>query len=305
MIWILHSHYENISNRYEKDKISEELKKQDIEHINMDIKDIQFIFEKNNVKLFYKNEEIQAPDLVLNRIGATISTYAKYILTVLHNFNIRCFNPPEIINLCTDKVLSYSYFSSKGIDIPKSTVFVGDENVNVLRKYYDKFIMKEIFGRTGNGVFLVNNFDVFNNLMKVVKNIGKLTHPFIIQEFIGNKIGQDLRVLILGNKPAGLMKRMNANIVSNISSGGVGEKIELTEEIENICKKICDLLDNKLYIGSIDFLFEEDKLIFCEVNVNPGFQGYDKYTESNFAEQIASYLKKELERGQDGNAAVC
>jgi RimK family alpha-L-glutamate ligase len=305
MIWILYKSINSESHSYEKKRISEELEKQNIPYKNMDIYDIQFIVSVNNVKFYYKNEEIQVPSLVVNRIGATISPYAKYILSTLHNFGIKCYNTPEVINICTDKVLSYSYFSSKGIDIPKSSVFIKDDNIDILKNNFNKFIMKEIFGRTGNGVFLIKNFESLKRMIQVIKNIGRLNNPFIIQDFIDNKVGQDLRVLIIDNKPVGLMKRTNKSIVSNISSGGRGEKVELTEEVESYCKKICQLLNNELYIGSIDFLFGKDKLIFCEVNVNPGFEGYDKHTNSNFAEQIASYLKIEMERGQDGNAAVC
>ena len=305
MIWILYASLDNDSHLYERTRLSEELDNQNIQYKNIDVRNIQFIVSQNTVKFYYDQEEIETPTLVVNRIGATIALYAKYVLNTLHNFNIKCFNTPNVINLCTDKALSYSFFSSKGLNVPKSSVFIKDENLNILSKNFDKFIMKEIFGRTGNGVFLVNNFDVFKNLLKVMRNIARLHEPIIIQDFIGDKVGQDLRVLILGNKPVGLMKRMSSHVVSNISSGGIGEKVELTKEVEDFCKKVCESLNNEIYIGSIDFLYGKDKLVLCEVNVNPGFEGYDKYTNSNFAKQIAGYIKEELERGQDGNAAVC
>ena len=112
----------------------------------------------------------------------------------------------------------------------------------------------------------------------------------LIQEYIGSKFGEDLRVIVIGSKVVGIMNRksVNGDFRANISKGGYGELYPITEEIEKISIKATNLLG--LDIAGIDLLFDGDSFRVCEANACPGFKGFEKYCNFNIADHITEYI---------------
>jgi gamma-F420-2:alpha-L-glutamate ligase len=117
----------------------------------------------------------------------------------------------------------------------------------------------------------------------------------IFQEFIKSSHGTDLRVVTVGGRVVGAMKRTSSdgNFKSNYSRGGTVQKYEITPEIEWLVLEISRKLD--LDIAGIDLLLDHDGFKICEVNSSPGFKGLEKACEKNIAKEIISFVKYRLD----------
>jgi len=115
-------------------------------------------------------------------------------------------------------------------------------------------------------------------------------YDIILQEFVKDSYGKDLRVLVVNGKVAGCMMRQSTDddFRANITRGGEGIPYQITEDIEWLGGESARLLG--LDIAGVDLLFDNGGYKICEVNSSPGFEGMDKFTKTNIAEQIVNYV---------------
>ena len=119
-------------------------------------------------------------------------------------------------------------------------------------------------------------------------------YDIIIQEYIKDSYGKDLRVFVLNGKVVGCMMRQSTDddFRANITRGGEGIPYQITEEIEFLSGECARLLN--LDIAGVDLLFNNGSYSICEVNSSPGFEGMDRFCKTNIAEQIVTYVKYKL-----------
>jgi RimK family alpha-L-glutamate ligase len=112
-----------------------------------------------------------------------------------------------------------------------------------------------------------------------------------VQEYLGAHPGEDLRVLVVGGKVIGAMKRTapEGDFRANITNGGTGSNYEVTPEIEYIARETAKVLG--LDIAGIDLLFDPRGFRVCEANSNPGFKGFEEYCGKDVADAITEYIK--------------
>ena len=116
----------------------------------------------------------------------------------------------------------------------------------------------------------------------------------ILQEFVEDSHGKDLRIIVVGGKVIGAMKResVDGDFRANVTRGGGPKPVELDEQMEYLALESTKILG--LDIGGVDLLYDGDSYKICEVNSSPGFNGMEKYTEIRVAEQIVTYVKNKL-----------
>ncbi len=197
--------------------------------------------------------------------------------------NKRCFNNYKSMCFCDDKFLSYIKLSQYGVPMPKTILikpYVLENNqilddkkseIEDILKY--PFIAKPNCSYGGKGVELINNRDELNSFFD---KIGK--EEYILQEFIADNVGTDLRCVVIGEEVVFSYKRVNfGNVVSNISQGGVVEQVEVGLQHKEMALKVAKILG--LDYCSVDF-FNKSDVLLCEVNANPiyrKFKGDDQY----------------------------
>ena len=122
----------------------------------------------------------------------------------------------------------------------------------------------------------------------------KSSKTLIVQEYMGDRPGEDLRVLVVGGKVIGAMKRTapEGDFRANISNGGTGDLYPVTDEIEYIARETAKVLN--LDIAGIDLLFDHRGFRVCEANSNPGFSGFETYCNIDVADVITDYIKFRL-----------
>ena len=134
---------------------------------------------------------------------------------------------------------------------------------------------------------------VFKQLITMAE-VTKKSYNIIIQEFIKDTWGKDLRVLVVNNKVVGCMMRRatDDDFRANITRGGEGFPYEVNEQIEWLSVESSKALD--LDIAGVDLLFDNGGFKICEVNSNPGFEGMELFTKKNIAEEIVQFIKMKI-----------
>ncbi len=258
--------------------------------------------EKKNIKLLIKNTVelssylgddspfLPAPDFVL--FWDKDLSLARRI----EKKGIRVFNSARAIELCDDKTLTAEVLSGK-VKMPETLIapkiFEGMTISDVfLDKTEDLFgfplIVKEAFGSFGKQVYLVKNRAELKN---VVEKIG--FKPFLVQEFIKNSCGRDVRVYVVGDKVVCRMLRVNKNdFRSNVSGGGEAFLFEANAEIDEAALCACKALGTDF--AGVDVMFGEDSPVVCEVNSNPHFRSALNATGVNLADYIIDYIVNKI-----------
>ena len=217
-----------------------------------------------------------------------------HALLQIEKSGVRCFNRFRAMVDCDDKMMTYIRLSDEGILMPKtfSAPLCYTKNARNGEEVYKRLekelgfpmIVKECYGSLGKGVYLVENVAELREIDEKLMYI-----PHIYQEFVASSFGKDLRVIVVGGKYLGAMKRVSGgDFRSNIASGGRGEKYDADETTIKTAEKIAKILGLD-YCG-IDFLFSEQGMTVCEVNSNAFFKEFETVTGLNVAREYAKHI---------------
>ena len=233
------------------------------------------------------------PDAVIPRIGVGLSGFGQILIMALENQGIPTTTSSFGLFHSRDKFIAGQYLAEHGISVPKTLTFATFRNIDAAIRAVGgyPFVLKKLKGTQGEAVFLINDVD------KAHRKLGKYIRkrkPFLIQEFIKESKGSDLRCFVVGGKVVGAMRRTAANgdFRANIHAGGTGEAVELSPEEHDMAVKATALL--KLPIAGVDILQSENGPLLLEVNSSPGLQGIEKATGKDIAAEIIRYIENRV-----------
>jgi len=239
----------------------------------------------------YKGEDLELPKLVLVRIGAGILPFQLAVIRHFEQAGIPCINGSLPIEIVKDKLRSSQILSRAGLAIPNTMMVRMPIDDGLVEKNIGfPCVVKVVTGSYGEGVYLCEKKRDYKKLMEFIDNIGN-KKTMIVQEYLNERVGEDLRVLVIGGKVVGAMKRTapEGDFRANITAGGTGENFPLTEEIEYLARETARALN--LDIAGIDLLFDPRGFRVCEANSNPGFLGFEKYCGIDVADILTEYIK--------------
>jgi RimK family alpha-L-glutamate ligase len=239
----------------------------------------------------YKGEDLELPKLVLVRIGAGILPFQLAVIRHFEQAGIPCINGSLPIEIVKDKLRSSQILSRAGLAIPNTMMVRMPIDDGLVEKNIGfPCVVKVVTGSYGEGVYLCEKKRDYKKLMEFIDNIGN-KKTMIVQEYLNERVGEDLRVLVIGGKVVGAMKRTapEGDFRANITAGGTGENFPLTEEIEYLARETARALN--LDIAGIDLLFDARGFRVCEANSNPGFLGFEKYCGIDVADILTEYIK--------------
>lgn len=259
-------------------------------------------------KLFYKQKELSHPDIVIPRVGATITSFGGMVMFQLEKMNIPLLNPSIGMFNSRDKFRSGQILTSEGLPIPKTMVLrrPSKKDLGEIDTLQRKVLLKQRVqqaiemlggpsvvvkfnrGTQGVGVVLCGSP---NDAYAQVEMLWKSGVDFIIQEFIEESKGMDIRALVVGDKVVGSMKRESktGDFRSNTHQGGEASPYILSEEYQKIAVKAAKVLN--LNVAGVDLLKTKDGFKIVEVNSTPGFEGLEKCSKKNIAKSIMEYAK--------------
>ena len=291
--WILHK--KSIEESYETKKLVEEFEKQGIKVRVVNPQDVDIFVDRDDRKSILVGGKTRAlPDFVLPRTGSGTTYFIKAIIRHLERLGVILINGSSSIDAVKDKLYTQQVLGESNLPVPKTLLVKHPINVDLVETNIQyPMIIKTLSGSYGAGVFLVENRKQLKQLLKMAE-ITKPSYNIIIQEFIEDSYGKDLRVLVVNGKVVGCMMRQSIDddFRANITRGGEGIPYQIDEQIDWLGGECSRLL--QLDIAGVDLLFNKEGYSICEVNSSPGFEGMDKYCKTNIAEQIVTYVKHKI-----------
>ena len=258
-----------------------------IYHPNVDI----IVDRQDRRSIRVKNRVVDLPNVVIPRTGSGTGYFGHSLLRHFERLGVPLLNNSAAIEVTKDKLHAAQVFAEHHLPTPKTMLVKDPVNPSLVEKEIGFPCVVKIFaGSYGKGVYLCNNSREFRDFIEFAHGI-KSDEAIIVQEFIKSRPGEDVRVIVVGGKALGAMKRSSkdGSFKANITRGGVGENYPLNPRIEEIAIKTTNALG--LDVAGIDLLFDGDDYKLCEANSAPGFKGFEKYTGINVARAIIDYAK--------------
>ena len=291
--WILYKN--DIKESYETQKLIEEFEKQGLKVRVVNPQDVDIFVDRDDRKsIRVSGKGRTLPDFVIPRTGSGTTYFIKAIIRHLERLGVILINGSNSIDTVKDKLYTQQILGESNLPVPKTLLVKHPINVEFVENNIGyPSIIKTLSGSFGAGVFLCENRKQLQQLLKMAE-ITKPSYNIIIQEFIKDSHGKDLRVLVVNSKVVGCMMRQSTDddFRANITRGGEGIPYQIDDDIEWLGGESARLLN--LDIAGVDLLFDGEGYSICEVNSSPGFEGMDKFCKTNVAEQIVTYVKHKI-----------
>lgn len=249
------------------------------------------IIEREKPTIYYKDRLLDYVDAVIPRIGASVTFFGCAVVRQFEMMNVFTTVTSDSILRSRDKLRSFQRLSKAGIGMPK-TVFTNYSRdvVEVIERVGGTpVIIKLLEGTQGLGVVLA---ETKNAAESVLEAFNGLQARALVQEYIAEAKGCDLRALIVDGQVIGAMKRESreGDFRSNLHRGGSARLIKLSEPELKLAIKASRAL--KLPVCGVDMLQSNRGPLIMEVNSTPGLEGIEKATQKNIAKAIITFIER-------------
>lgn len=237
----------------------------------------------------YKNEDLSGYDAIIPRIGAPISYIGTTILRQFEMMGIFTLNESNAIIRSRDKLRSLQLLSQSDINFPKT---IYPHNLQDTKEIINlvggaPLILKLLEGSQGKGVVLAETQKSAENLIDAFREVNA---NFLIQEFVKEAFGVDIRCFVIGDEVVGSMKRQaeEGEFRSNLHRGGTGTAVEISEEERKAAIFAANAMG--LNVAGVDIIRSNNGPKVIEVNSSPGLEGIEKATGKDIASLIYQFI---------------
>ncbi len=248
------------------------------------------VLSRRAPEIYYRGLEARVLDLdvVLPRIGASITEHGLAVVNQFDMMGVPLVNSSEPIARSRDKLRSLQLLSRAGIDIPK-TVMVSDPS-QIHRALAivggPPAVLKVVKGTQGIGVILAETEQAALTVLETFWNLGM---NILVQEFIEESEGRDIRALVVGDRVVTAMRRQAGigEFRSNVHRGGTGTVVDLPESYRTAALEATRVME--LQLAGVDMLESQIGPKVLEINSSPGFEGLERWTGVDIASAIIEY----------------
>ncbi len=281
-------------NLYSTKRLVEVGEKKGHEMMVVDHTKCDLVIEKKKPSVIYKGKELIDIDGVIPRIGASVTFFGTAVVRQFEMMKVFTATESQALVRSRDKLRSLQILSRASLGLPKTVFSNYSKDVSsVIDKVGGApLVIKLLEGTQGLGVVLADNR---NSAESILEAFNGLQARVIVQEFIKEAKGADLRAFVVDGVVVGAMKRQGkeGEFRSNLHRGGSAEIIELTDEEENAALKAARVMG--LGVAGVDMLQSARGPLILEVNSSPGLEGIERATGKNIALQIIKYVERNAE----------
>ena len=238
--------------------------------------------------MLYRGVEVNGLDVVIPRIGASVTGYGLAVVSHLDLMDVPVVNPAGPIGRSRDKLRALQMLLRGGLDIPRTVMAHDRSDVAKLVQEVGGLpaIVKLLRGTQGVGVMIASTMVEVQSLLDTFWDLGQ---EIVLQEFIRESKGRDVRALVVGDRVVGAMRRRakQGEFRSNLHRGGEGTPIDLPAPYAEVAVKAAQIVG--LGICGVDMLESETGPKVMEVNSSPGFEGLEKATGQDIAGTMISF----------------
>lgn len=247
--------------------------------------------------IHYKGEDLNNFDAVIPRIGASVTFYGTAVLRQFEMMGVYPLNESVAVTRSRDKLRAMQLLSRKGIGMPITGFANRPDDIKDLIKMVGgaPLVIKLLQGTQGIGVVLAETKKAAES---VIESFLGLKASVLVQEFIGEAGGSDIRCFVIGEKVVAAMKRQGAEgeFRSNIHRGGSASLTKITPQERSTAVRAARTMG--LNVCGVDILRSNRGPVVMEVNSSPGLEGIENATGKDVAGQIIAFMEKNNKRGK-------
>lgn len=229
-------------------------------------------------------------DAIIPRIGTSITEYGLAVVRQFEALGVTTTASSSAIEQSRNKLRSLQLMQQHGLPIPKTAVIT---HPTILYKAIQSVgglpvVMKRVYGTQGEGVVLVHDIRAALSALPLLQRGG---HPVLIQEFVAEAEGCDLRVIVINGRCVAAMQRSAppGDFRANLHQGGTAVAITLTPELENLAQKASRI--HGIHVAGVDLLLAAQGPLLLEINSSPGLQGIEQVTGVNVSSEIVAFVE--------------
>lgn len=247
----------------------------------------------HNPTVYLKGEKIDGVNAVIPRIGASITFYGTAVLRQFEMMGVYCVNESVAISRSRDKLRSLQLLSRKGLGLPLTGFAHSTDATQHVIKMVNgaPLVVKLLEGTQGVGVVLAETSKAAESVIEAFRG---LEANILVQEFIKEAGGSDIRCLVVGDKVVAAMKRQGkeGEFRSNLHRGGSAEVVKITPEERSTAVRAAKVMG--LNVAGVDLLRSNHGPVIMEVNSSPGLEGIETSTGKDVAGMIIDFIARKL-----------
>ena len=250
-----------------------------------------------NPSVWYRGEKLERQDAVIPRIGASITNYGTAVIRQFEMMDTYCLTGSIPLGRSRSKLRALQLLSRKGLGMPVTGFAHDVHNTRELIKLVGgaPLVVKLLEGTQGRGVVLAETIKAAES---VIDAFTELKADFLVQEFIKEAGGTDVRCFVIDRKVVAAMERSSApgEFRSNLHRGGTARPTKLTPAERRTAVKAAQTMG--LNVAGVDLLRSERGPLVMEVNSSPGLRGIEEATGINVAKKIIQFVEANAEPGK-------
>ncbi len=263
----------------------------------IDVLHVYMSIASHNPSIHYKGVELPQFDAVIPRIGASVTFYGTSVLRQFEMMNVYPLNESVAITRSRDKLRALQLLSRKGIGLPVTGFANKPDDIKDVIKMVGgaPLVVKLLEGTQGIGVVLAETQKAAES---VIEGFMGINANILIQEYIKEAGGADIRCLVIGDKVVATMKRQapEGEFRSNLHRGGSSSLIKITPEERSTAVRAAKIMG--LNVAGVDLLRSNHGPVVMEVNSSPGLEGIEKVTGKDIAGMMIEYIEKYARPGR-------
>lgn len=277
---------------YSTSRLIEEAKKRGHKVVVVDPLKCNLVMEKNEPNIHVVKHKLERVDAIIPRIGSSITHYGSAVIRQFEMMNVFTALNSNALLRSRDKLRSMQLLSRESIDFPKT--FYTNMNSSLEAEEILEFVggtpivVKVLEGTQGVGVMLL---ETKMAAVSVIQAMHSLHAKIMVQEYIKEAEGKDLRVFVVNNKVVGAMVRegKEGDFRSNLHRGGTATQAKLSKEERFVALQACKAMG--LQVAGVDLIRSDRGPLVLEVNSSPGLEGIEAATGVNIAESIIKFVE--------------
>ncbi len=248
-------------------------------------------------EIWYRGRLLEGFDAVIPRIGASVTFYGTAVVRQFEMQGIYCLNESVAITRARDKLRALQLLARKGVGLPCSGfAHAPDDTVGLIQLVGGApMVIKLIEGTQGQGVVLAETDKAAESVIDAFR---ELDAYFLVQEFISESRGSDIRCFVIGNQVVAAMQRTakSGEFRSNLHRGGSAQPVRISKAERETALRAAKIMG--LNVAGVDLLRSKRGPMVMEVNSSPGLEGIEQATGTDIAARIISFVERNAGPGK-------
>ncbi|MRG95343.1 ATP-grasp domain-containing protein [Polyangium spumosum] len=252
--------------------------------------DLQIVVSKGRSSLLHDGNPVPRFDLVIPRIGASITNYGLAVVRQFDLMGVPVLNSAVAIARSRDKLRALQLLNRKNIDVPATICARSPAGVDsALALVGCPAIVKLQQGTQGIGTMIAETPQAVHSLLETLWAMGQ---DIVLQEYVRESKGRDIRIIVVGGKVVAAMRRVakKGEFRSNLHRGGKGDKVKLTPAYRNAAIRAVKVMG--LEVAGVDMLESKKKPKILEINSSPGLEGVERASGIDVASAVIEHAEK-------------